>query len=199
LTSESEVKNAVTAAILRYSIGTLYSFGSPFRYSILSRGIDLSSNSMVSNRITTRLAKKIIPTYGTTNFTLDFGVKLQHDPVDNGSIVSTSTFKHRNADNVVLDCIMEDDGNGRILLKSVQGSKVKVINDSIGKIDYETGMVDLNGFAPTGTGTKSYIQFNVIPDQSVDILPKRNQILVINPSLANGIVVKMYDASARKT
>ena len=198
LLTESSIKASILAAITNYSLGTMYSFGSPFRYSTLSRLIDLSNSAMVSNRISTKLAKKITPLYGKTNYTLDFGAQLYH-PIDgNESIVSTSIFKHRDNYNNVRDCILLDDGYGNISLYAVFGSVKLLINKKIGTIDYSTGKVTLVGFAPTGTGTIPYIQFNVVPDQRFDIVPKRNQILLIDPSLQNGINLTLQDSSTRK-
>ena len=198
LLTESSIKASILSAMVNYSLGSMYSFGSPFRYSSLSRLIDLSNTSMVSNRITTKLAKKIQPLFGKTNYKLDFAAQLYH-PVDgNESIVSTSTFKHRDNFNNVRDCILLDDGYGNIALYAVFGSVRLLINKKIGTIDYSTGKVSLVGFAPTGTGSLPYIQFNVIPDQRYDIVPKRNQILLIDPSLQGGVNLTLQDSSVRR-
>jgi hypothetical protein len=58
--------------------------------------------------------------------------------------------------------------------------------------------VNLIGFAPTGTVGQPYIKFIVIPDQRFDILPKRNQVLLIDPTIAESITVTLQDASSRK-
>jgi hypothetical protein len=153
---------------------------------------------MVSNRISTRLAKRFIPTFGLSNYDLDFGAELQRSQGTCVSVISSSLFKHRNSQNVVVDCYLSDNGSGNIVLNSVKGSTVKVINDRIGKIDYATGKMSLTGFAPTGTGTKPFIQINAVPDQTKDIVPKRNQVLFIDPSLDGGLVVRLTDSSSRR-
>jgi len=200
-TSEGSIKDSLNFAIQKYSISSLLSFGSPFRYSTLSRILDLSSNSMVSNRISTKLAKKVIIQYGKTNYSMDFGARLYHPNDGAAPIVSTSLFKHRDNFNNIRDCILEDDGYGNIALYALFGRSKEVrllINGKIGKINYETGKVNLVGFAPTGSGSLPYIQFTVIPDQRYDIIPKRNQVLAIDSSLQNAIIITMDDAAIRK-
>jgi hypothetical protein len=198
LTTESGVRQSIELAASLYSAQNLYSFGGSFRYSTISRLIDLSNNAMVSNRITTRLAKRFIPTFGLSNYDLDFGAELQRSQGTCVSVISSSLFKHRNSQNVVVDCYLSDDGAGNIVLNSVKGSTVRVVNDRIGKIDYATGKMSLTGFAPTGTGTKPFIQINAVPDQTKDIVPKRNQVLFIDPSLDGGLIVRLTDSSSRR-
>lgn len=196
--SESEVRENIRLAVLSYSAESLYSFGSSFRYSVLSRRIDASSGAMVSNRISTMLSKRFVPTFGVVNYDLDFGMKLQKTQGECASIVSSSLFKHRNPQNIAVDCFLTEGGEGNIVLSSVQGSTIRVINPRVGKIDYDNGKMSLTGFAPTGTGTKPFIQINAVPDQTMDIVPKRNQVLFIDPSLDRGLVVRMTDSSARR-
>ena len=201
LTLERAIKDSLTIAIERYSFESLLTFGKSFRYSTLSRFLDLSSNSMVSNRISTKLAKKVLIQYGKTNYAMDFGNKLYHPQDGAAPIARTSIFKHRDNFNNIRDCILEDDGYGNIALYALFGRSKEVrvlLNAKVGKIDYETGKVNLVGFAPTGSGTLPYIQFTVVPDQRYDIVPKRNQVLVIDSSLENGIVITLNDAAVRK-
>jgi len=69
---------------------------------------------------------------------------------------------------------------------------------NIGTIDYASGKVNLIGFAPTGTGTTTYIKFIVTPDQRFDIIPKMNQVLVIDQNSPDSITINLQDAAVRK-
>ena len=170
-----------------------------FRYSILTRLLDLSNNTIVSSRISTRLAKKLVPIYGTTRYTMDFGIALNH-PIDGyTSIVKTSIFKHRDDANNVLDCFIEDDGYGKLVMYTLLGGTAKVVvNANMGTINYQTGKVTLVGFAPTSPGTLPYVTFSVAPDQRYDIVPKRNQILVIDTSIPEALIINLQDSLARR-
>lgn len=106
--SESTIKDAAMAAIRNYFSLYLGKFNAPFRYSVLSRYIDLASNSIMSNRISTSLYKKIIPSISFAgNYTLNFDIALNH-PYEGyeQSIVKTSIFKHRDSNNEIKDCFI---------------------------------------------------------------------------------------------
>lgn len=198
-TSESAIRDSLRAAIVNYSDINLQIFNASFRYSILTRLLDLSNNTIVSSRISTRLAKKLVPIYGTTRYTMDFGIALNH-PIDGyTSIVKTSIFKHRDDANNVLDCFIEDDGYGKLLMYTLLGGTAKVVvNANMGTINYQTGKVTLVGFAPTSPGTLPYVTFSVVPDQRYDIVPKRNQILVIDTSIPEALTINLQDSLARR-
>ena len=198
-TSESAIRDSLRAAIINYSDINLQIFNASFRYSILTRLLDLSNNTIVSSRISTRLAKKLVPIYGTTRYTMDFGIALNH-PIDGyTSIVKTSIFKHRDDANNVLDCFIEDDGYGKLVMYTLLGGTAKVVvNANMGTINYQTGKVTLVGFAPTSPGTLPYVTFSVAPDQRYDIVPKRNQILVIDTSIPEALTINLQDSLARR-
>jgi hypothetical protein len=198
-TSESAIRDSLRAAIVNYSDINLQIFNASFRYSILTRLLDLSNNTIVSSRISTRLAKKLVPIYGTTRYTMDFGIALNH-PIDGyTSIVKTSIFKHRDDANNVLDCFIEDDGYGKLVMYTLLGGTAKVVvNANMGTINYQTGKVTLVGFAPTSPGTLPYVTFSVAPDQRYDIVPKRNQILVIDTSIPEALTINLQDSLARR-
>lgn len=197
VSAESNVREAILAAIRNYSVVGLGNFGVPFRYSTLSRIIDLSSGALVSNRITTRITKQLVPFEVASNYKMDFGVALKHEGEGCESIVTTSRFFHRDSDNRSVECFIEDDGRGTLMMYTIQNDKKVLVRNRIGTIDYQTGKVELLSFNPTGTGTFSYIKFTVIPDQRYDIIPKRNQILLIDASIPGSVNVILNDAAAR--
>lgn len=197
-TSESLIRDAIRAGIYLYADNSLMMFGSPFRYSSLSAIIDRSNGSMVSNRLNTKLMKKVIPTFGLPNYTLDYGAQLYHPYDGFESIVTTSVFKHRDSQNVVRDCYIKDNGSGRLQMFTTINNNEVVVKSNIGSIDYINGKINLIGFAPTGTGKDPFIKFIVVPDQRFDIIPRRNQVLRIEGSLPESITINLQDSGVRK-
>ena len=194
---EANIKDAAALSIRNYFNLYLGKFNAPFRYSILSRYIDLSSNSIQSNRINTTLYKKIIPSISFAgNYTLNFDIALNH-PYDayDQSIVRTSTFKHRDSNSEIKDCFIEDDGNGELIMYSMRGSEKIIIKRKMGSINYQTGKVILSSFNPIGTGLLPYITFEVVPDQRFDIIPKRNQVLELDPNSQAAITINLLDSA----
>lgn len=196
--SEAEIGQSVSLSIRNYFNLYLGKFNAPFRYSILSRFIDLSNNSVLGNRITTTLYKKIVPSLSSAgNYSMDFGVPLNH-PYDGYdiSIVKTSIFKHKNADGDIKNCFIEDNGSGRLNLYTNNGLQKIIVKEKIGTLDYRTGKASLIGFNPVGTGELPYIIFEVVPDQTFDIIPKRNQVLELDPNSNNSIKINFLDSAA---
>jgi len=197
ITNEMIVKSAIRSAIIRYSGASLETFANPFRYSVLSRQIDLSSNSIVSNRIITRLMKKLIPISGIGNYTLDYGTAVDHPFDGYSSIVSTNVFSYKNDAGKILQSFIEDDGYGVLSVCGTEAGKKVVIKENIGSIDYTTGRVSIMSFNPIDTGNLPYIRIQVIPDQRYDIVPKRNQVLLVDASIQDSILIELQDAATR--
>lgn len=197
--SESEIRQNAQLAVVNYFNQYLGKFNSPFRYSVLSRLIDLSSNSIQSNRIDISLFKKMIPTVSSAgNYTMDFGVGLTH-PYDgyDVSIISTSVFRHRDAKGNIKNCFIEDNGYGRLIMYTKVGLNKVVVRDKLGTVDYKTGKISITNFVPIGTGELPYIKFEVIPDQRFDIVPKRAQVLTVdNRNIGSAIKVNFLDTSS---
>lgn len=197
--TENVIKNSVLNAINSYSTSALGRFNKQFRYSSLSRQVDLSNPSIVSNRISTTLIKKLIPFESSSNYSLDFAAQLHHPYDGYIGTLRTSTFKHRDIENVARDCFIEDDGFGKLVMYSIVNGVKTVIRSNIGSIDYITGKVSLISFNPTGTGILSYIMISVVPDQRFDLIPKRNQIIKIDSALKNSVIITVQDVGARIT
>lgn len=192
---ESTIRQSATQAIQNYFTLYLGKFNAPFRYSVLSRLIDLSSNSIVSNRVGTTLRKKIIPTGASGNYTLDYGIALHHPYDGYQSIVRSSVFKHRDFEGTIRNCFIADNGNGKVSLYTNIGATKTLVVDKLGTINYATGKLDLVKFLPTGTGTLPYINIDVVPDQRYDIIPKRNQVLVIDRDGELPITINFIDSA----
>jgi hypothetical protein len=191
------MRQIVNLAVRNYFNLYLGKFNAPFRYSSLSRLIDLSSNSIVSNRINTTIYKKIVPSpVSAGNYTLYFDAPIFH-PYDAyaESIVKTSVFKHKDVNGNIRDCFIEDNGSGRLIMYRYNGLDKVVVRNKLGTIDYATGKVVMSGFNPVGTGSIPYITFEVTPDQRVDIIPKRNQVLLIDNNSPNPIKISFVDTA----
>jgi hypothetical protein len=196
--SESAIKNLVRNAIASYSLTNLGKFNTNFRYSILSRLIDLSTASVVSNRIDTKVAKRLVPLSGANNYTLSYSAEFYHPYDGYQSVISSSIFSHKDSENVVRDCFLEDDGFGNVSMFTTTNGTKTLVKKNIGTVDYSMGKIILVDFAPTSTGSKLYIEIMATPDQKNDIAAQRNQVLFIDPLSPNQINITMRDAATRK-
>jgi hypothetical protein len=102
------------------------------------------------------------------------------------STVSSSQFSFGG-----FNCFFDDNGSGLIrIFRYSSGTKV-VVKANAGTINYTTGKVILNDFAPT-TYVDDQLKFNVTPDQ-LDVTPVRDQILLMNAADAQITTVGEYE------
>lgn len=181
--SISRIKTLVLAAITDYNDIYLNDFETTLRLSQLSRYIDDSDVSIVSNVTEATVYKKINPTLGVSqNITIDFGLALTDNlpeqtityKASDLKTIYSSLFRY-NGEN----CVIEDDGSGNIrIVKFMESKRVKMFN--IGTVDYEKGVVTLVGFKPDSYDGASLKIYAVPKDK--DIHSTKNVILSVEPA-----------------
>ena len=76
--SDAALKTAVKNSIIGFNTSSLNTFSSTFSLSKLSKAIDdTDKNAIIGSETTVRLQKRVKPTIGTDNYTIDFGEKLE--------------------------------------------------------------------------------------------------------------------------
>lgn len=178
--SRETLKSIIKNAVVDYNEEYLNDFNVILRNSKLETEIDNSDASIISSVTKTQIYKKINPRLGfSENFRLNFGVPIidtipekedLHRATDVHSLVS-SLFIF-NSEQVLL----EDDGSGNIRVMKTDGfinEKIK----NVGKIDYNTGQVEINGLV-VDSFQGSSIKLYVIPVDP-DVVASQNSILTI--------------------
>jgi len=131
--TESELKNKILTNISTYFADNIYKFSEDFRYADMLSVIDNSDKSIYSSFFTTILYKKFTPSYNST-----FTYKIEfYNPIKTGSL--SLKWDNANADKMEIS-----DNNGDLVLIK-NGS---VINNSVGEVNYETGVINLIDFNP---------------------------------------------------
>lgn len=184
--SEGQLKSLIIDAIESFSANQLSDFDAPFRYSSLCRSIDDVDDSVLSNGTNIKLKISIEPTLSShIDYTLKFNNEIDKGDVLNGNPTLTSSLYTQ--DGITLR--LEDDGQGTI--KSYQYISVdtkRVYENTVGTIDYDTGIVVLNDFGPDSIEGSTF-DITVTPTKN-DITSVRNQIIVIENT---DITVTMVD------
>jgi len=186
---ESELRGLIVNAILEYNQSDINKFSKYFRFSKLSRAIDLAEKSILSNTLNVRMRRDVSIALGQTvryeiNFSnvindLTLGRFAQH-PFGAGNQISSNAFTISGFSNCFLD-----DNNGIVrIFRSTPSGNVGVIPNA-GTIDYATGQIVLTNFFPTSfaDGT-NVLKITAVP-KNKDILPLRNQILSIREANIN--------------
>jgi len=188
--TKDDLETIVRNTINEFSDVDLEKFDGVFRYSKLSRTIDNSDTSILSNVMRVKMRKSFTPLINssTQQYILKFSNRLYH-PHDGhnamfGGITESSGFRiASNANTVYVD----DDGIGNLrLYYLVSGSQRIYIDNQVGSINYVTGELILFSLNIESTSnTDGTVSFTMIPN-SYDVAPVRNQLIEID---ANELLV----------
>jgi len=180
--TSSSLETLIRTTISNYNASDLEKFDGIFRFSKLSRLIDATDPSILSNITTVRMQKTFTPTLNAaTKYELKFSNQLYHPHAGHnsmmGGITSSTGF---NISGQSGEFFMDDDGNGNIRAYSLVGGTTRTYLDtSIGSIDYTTGLITLDSLNVTASSETTGITITVIPSSN-DIVPVRNQLLEID-------------------
>jgi hypothetical protein len=192
--SSDSVKSLVLATIQNYSSTDLDTFGTYFRYSKLSRLIDVSERSILSSVTTAQMRKELDVQLGVgTRYEINFSNAIDNatngrpstQPNGVGNKVTSNSFSFGGFSN----CFLEDN-NGVIRIYRVLGIENIPVSVNAGSINYDTGKIILTNFAPTSFNDGGTTLKITAAPQNKDILPLRGQILSIR---AADIDITMVD------
>ena len=112
----------------------------------------------------------------TTSFTLDYAGEIDADTVDYS--ITSSGFTYENSTSS-----FSDDGLGNIIIVTSTSDSGRVVVETIGTVDYTTGVVKIDNFQPqayTGDGIKLYVRMI-----DKDIAGSKNKIVNIPSDTIN--------------
>ena len=180
--SVGDIETLIRQTITNYNDSDLQNFDVVFRHSKLSRLIDATDTSILSNTTRITLNKVLTPTLNTvTQYIINFNNPLYNPHTGHnsamGGITSSTGFTIAGNTNTLY---LDDDGNGNIrTYYLVGGTTRKYADETAGTIDYETGKIVLTDLNITSTSTGNTISIDILP-ASNDIVSVRNQILEID-------------------
>ncbi len=180
--SVGDIEALIRQTITNYNDSDLQNFDVVFRHSKLSRLIDASDTSILSNTTRITLNKVLTPTLNTvTQYIINFNNPLYNPHTGHnsamGGITSSTGFTIAGNTNTLY---LDDDGNGNIRTYYLVGGTTRnYVDETAGTIDYETGKIVLTDLNITSTSTGNTISIDILP-ASNDIVSVRNQILEID-------------------
>jgi hypothetical protein len=191
--SSDDIEGYITDTINTYFTTELGKYQKQFYFSRLSRLIDETNDSLISNIMSMTIQKRMTFPYNyPQSISMDFAM-----PLTPGSLGS-NVFTYSTGSQMNIASQFVDDSQGNV---SVQDwTTLKIISPNVGTVDYMTGIVTVNNFVITGLlGGVEDIRINVAPKQAVtDIDASRNQIILIDDStkttvanIASGLTVSV--------
>lgn len=181
--SSTALKSKIIDTVKNYNDDDLNEFSKYFRFSKLTRLIDLADRSIINNVTTVTLKKEVEITLNQSRrYVISFSNQVNNStlgrpsshPYGVGNQLSSNSFTYAG----LTSCFLEDN-NGIIRIYRISGSSNVGVNNNVGTIDYESGRIILNSINISSFDDGGVrLKLTIIP-RSLDILPLRNQILNI--------------------
>ena len=199
--TKQELANAVSNSISSFATSNLEKFNSAFRFSKLARTIDDTDPAISSSLTRIELQKRIYPTPGSSNsLTIKFGTPLYQNGTDSVILRATShRFDYRAQDGTLYKNCYFAEANGTVSVIGLaqEGPHTPVVvNDRVGTLDANTGVMTLANFAPEAIEDDAVdIWINVLPRRT-DLVATSNRLFTLDP---NSIVVTLADETLTST
>ena len=196
-TIESNVRTTIT----NYNTDNLNTFNGLFRHSKLVGLIDDTDTSITSNTLSLSLAKFFTPdttqakSYNLYYNNQFFNPHTEHNK-DSGGIVASTGFGI--SGQTGLEFFLDDDGAGNLRIYRLVAGVRTYFDSTAGTVDYVNGTISINSVfinsvSNVDGATATQIRVTATPN-SLDVIPKRNQLLEID--LTNTTVTASVDSSA---
>jgi hypothetical protein len=181
--SATSLESVVIDVIKNYNDDDINEFSKYFRYSKLSRLIDLSDRSIFNSLMTVKMRKETsVQLNASTRYEISFS-----NPINNSTDGRPSTQAYGTGNQVTSNefsyagyeqCFLEEN-NGIMRIYRISGNDKVAVVANAGTLNYDTGKIILNAFAPTAFADGgSTLKLTATP-RDLDILPLRNQIITI--------------------
>lgn len=174
----SEIQNLVRNTITNYNDEDLQQFEGIYRHSKLSRLIDNTEKSILSNNTTVLIRRQISPRYNVSaQYLLNIVNPIYTNGIPQDSIRSTG-FYISEADNNVY--YLDDDGVGNVRMFYVGSSAEKIIvNPTIGTVDYAEGIINIKNLIISSVAGVDF-ELSIRPSSN-DVVSAYTQIAQIAP------------------
>jgi hypothetical protein len=170
----SEIGNLVASKIVEYENTNLNRFDGKFRYSRFLDLLDSANPSIKSTTADISVQKRFIPSLISKNtYNISFNRGIFHPNDGYVSATASNSFRFNNQ-----TTFFDDDGFGNVRIYYLSNAKRNYLQ-SIGTIDYDTGLVTLNAFLPQSINGEIAITVRV---SDYNVYPIRNQILLLSES-----------------
>ena len=168
-----EIEALVTQTIFNYDDTDLQSFDGVFRHSKLSRLIDATEKSILSNVTTVLIRRKQIVRYNTSaQYLLNIINPIYTVGLAQNNIYSTGFYVEGRGEVVHY---LDDDGVGNMRMYYIGDSAEKIIVDPyIGTVDYAAGIINIKNLNITAMADIDF-EISVRPS-SYDVVSAYNQI-----------------------
>ena len=179
----SDIEQLVIDTVESYNTNEISQFSKYFRYSKLTRLVDVCERSILSNNTTLSMRKELDVQLGIgTRYEINFSNPIDNTTLDRPTSHPYGTPSKLTSNAFTLNgfenCYLEDN-NEIIRIYRISGLNNIGVSTNAGSIDYTTGKIILNNFAPSAFAEGgTTLKITTIP-AGKDIIPLRGQIISI--------------------
>ena len=181
------VKSNIITTLTNFNTNNLQKFDSVFRYSKVSKAIDDTDTSILSNITTLKIRKEFTPTLSSSTLYNVYFRNALYNPHSGhnsaaGGILESTGFKVDG--DTTNEMFLDDDGQGNVRRYYIVSGVRTYANNTQGTINYSSGQVTLNSLNIASIsnirGSASTVIELTVKPNSNDVVPVRNQILEID-------------------
>ena len=185
-TSDTLRSNIITT-LTNFNTNNLQKFDEVFRYSKVSKAIDDTDTSILSNITTLKIRKEFTPTLNSSTLYNVYFRNALYNPHSGhnsaaGGILESTGFKVDG--DTTNEMFLDDDGQGNVRRYYIVSGVRTYANNTQGTINYSSGQVTLNSLNIASIsnirGSASTVVELTVKPNSNDVVPVRNQILEID-------------------
>ena len=181
------LKSEILTALTNFNTNNLQKFDNVFRYSKVSKAIDDTDTSILSNITTLKIRKEFTPTLNSSTLYNIYFRNTLYNPHSGhnsaaGGILESTGFKVDG--DTTNEMFLDDDGQGNVRRYYIVSGVRTYANNTQGTINYSSGQVTLNSLNIASIsnirGSASTVIELTVKPNSNDVVPVRNQILEID-------------------
>jgi len=181
------IKSNIITTLINFNTNNLQKFDEVFRYSKVSKAIDDTDTSILSNITTLKIRKEFTPTLSSSTLYNVYFRNAWYKPHSGhnsaaGGILESTGFKVDG--DTTNEMFLDDDGQGNVRRYYIVSGVRTYANNTQGTINYSTGQVTLNSLNIASIsnirGSASTVVELTVKPNSNDVVPVRNQILEID-------------------
>ena len=178
--SSVDLETLTKDVIADYNFNNLNKFDGVFRHSQLTRAIDASDPAILNSTVRPYMFQNISAkaTAADNDHSLTFAAPFYQAGNSTDFILTSTSFKINGVDHFFGDVPIDGSAERKIIIYKVEDDVNITVENDVGRIDVSKGTLNVKGFSIDSDTT---ITLTLTPN-SLDIAPKRNQLLTIDPA-----------------
>ncbi len=178
--SSVDIQTLIKDVIADYNFNNLNKFDGVFRHSQLTKAIDSADPAILNSTVRPFMFQNVAlnATANANDHALTFAAPFYQAGNSTDFILNSSAFLINNENHFFGDVPIDGSSERQVIIYKIVDDVNITTNPDVGRIDLDKGTLTLKGFAIDSATT---VRLTLTPN-SLDIAPKRNQLLRIDPA-----------------